>query len=117
MTTRARPLLDGLNRSIQEAVVKLLCSIGTLESHSDSIMSVAFSPTGQLLASGSRNNTVCLWDIATSILTNSLDVVPTFYFITVAVTSVAASPDTILLASSSSDGRIYPRDLTTGALV
>ena len=39
--------------------------IATLEGHSDRIMSVAFNTNGTILASGSFDNTIKLWNVET----------------------------------------------------
>ena len=74
--------------------------LNTLEGHTDNVNSVAFSPGGQILASGSLDGTVILWRVSDGKLMHSL------MKNAGSVKSVAFSPDGQVLASGSSDGAL-----------
>jgi len=82
-----------------------------LSGHTGSVYSVAFSPDGRLLASGSSDWTIRLWDVGTG------QVVRTLSRHTDSVYSVAFSPDGRLLASGSWDRTIRLWDVGTGQVV
>ncbi|KAJ5464315.1 uncharacterized protein N7458_000001 [Penicillium daleae] len=82
----------------------------TLEGHSDFVWSVVFSPNGRLLASGSRDKTVRIWDTATGGLQQTLEGHSD------QIQSVVFSPDGRLLASGSRDKTVRIWDTTTGSL-
>jgi WD40 repeat protein len=69
----------------------------TLSGHSSAVTSVAFSPDGQTLASGSWDHSIKLWDVASGhmIRTQKGD--------NFEVASVAFSPDGRTLASGGTD--------------
>ena len=80
----------------------------TLGGHPDFVYSVAFSPDGKTLASGSGDNTIKLWDVPTG------KEQATLKGHTGWVTSVAFSPDGKTLASGSWDKTIKLWDVATG---
>jgi WD40 repeat protein/serine/threonine protein kinase len=80
----------------------------TFTGHTGWVLSVAFSSDGRRLASGSRDNTVKLWDAARGMELQTLKGHMT------AVTSVAFSPDGHRLASCSDDGTVKLWDVASG---
>lgn len=81
----------------------------TLEGHTGPITSVAFSPNGQKLASGSWEGTVRVWDTASGVHLQTFDH-------PCGVQSIAFSPLRQKLASGSQDGlRIW--DVASGSLI
>ncbi|MBD2681580.1 MULTISPECIES: CHAT domain-containing protein [Nostoc] len=80
-----------------------------LEGHKAGVFHITFSPDGRLLASGSRDTTIKLWDTATGkeirILTGHKDT----------VTFVSFSPDgRLLVSASNSDKTVKLWDISTG---
>ncbi|EED14452.1 NACHT and WD40 domain protein [Talaromyces stipitatus ATCC 10500] len=82
----------------------------TFEGHSHWVQSVAFSPDGRLLASGSADRTVKIWDTSTGALQQTLESHSDW------VQLVTFSLDGRLLASGSRDRTIKLWDTASGAL-
>ena len=83
----------------------------TLQGHTEYVTSVAFSPDGLTLASGSNDHTLKLWD------RNGGRLRLTLSGHTGGVKSVAFSPDGRILASGSNDKTIKIWDLVSGTLL
>ncbi len=86
----------------------------TLKGHDGRVNSVAFSPDGKTLASGSDDYTIKLWDVAGGSVLSTLSNVVTMpgvrpVDITVSATSVAFSPDgkTLVSGSETYPGETY----------
>ena len=82
--------------------------VRTLQGHTKQVRSVAFSPDGAHLASGSDDNTVKVWKLGTGQEPRTLKGHTKW------VTSVAFSPDGARLASGSSDRTVRLWDARTG---
>ncbi len=78
-----------------------------LEGHSDWINTVSFSPDSKILASGSRDTTIKLWDVKTGKLIRTIKH-------SGSIVSVSFSPDGKTLASGSGDNTIKLWNVNTG---
>nr|CAL30216.1 HET-D [Podospora anserina] len=81
----------------------------TLEGHSGSVNSVAFSPDSKWVASGSDDHTIKIWEAATGSCTQTLEGHGGW------VLSVAFSPDSKWVASGSADSTIKIWEAATGS--
>ncbi|KAL3485650.1 putative wd40 protein [Aspergillus germanicus] len=103
-------------------------NLQTLEGHSNRVAYLAylaFSPDGQLLASGTNNGVVKVWDSATGALRHTLNcqslcieavIFSPDDFFRHSIELIAYSPDGRLLASDARSGTIRIWDSATGAL-
>ena len=85
---------NSINRLIGDGLMD------TFTGHSDSINAVAISPNGQIVVSGSEDNTIKLWNL------NTGECIATLERHEAGVRAVAISPDGQLLVSGSADNTI-----------
>jgi WD40 repeat protein len=78
----------------------------TLRGHANMVLSLAFSPDGTLLASGSRDNQIILWNVPDGTTRTTLSGHANW------VQSLTFSPDGALLASGSRDHTIILWDVS-----
>ena len=78
--------------------------VHTLKGHTSMVQAIAISPDGQLIASGSNDNTIKLWQLATGKLLRTIN--RWFSGHSSMVHSLAFSPDGQLLASGSWDDTV-----------
>ncbi|WP_044210258.1 WD40 domain-containing protein [Coleofasciculus chthonoplastes] len=91
--------------------VNKLKPYNSLEEHDSSVNSVSFSPDGKILASGSEDKTIKLWNLETGEAIATLDEHDS------SVISVSFSPDGKTLASGSEDKTIKLWNLETGEAI
>jgi adenylylsulfate kinase-like enzyme len=109
---RRTPWVDANTRTQVELSlldrVSNVAAPNTLGRHTKSVNGVSFSPNGKLLATGSADNTVKLWDTSTG------KEIKTLSGHTNTVYGVSFSPDGKLLATGSYDYTVKLWDTTTG---
>lgn len=99
---------------VKGALILWDLSVGTevrrFEGHLGWVNSVAFSPDGEAVLSGSADKTVVLWDVSTG------EIIRRFEGHTSAVNGVAFGPDGQAVLSGSADMTLILWDATTGAV-
>jgi len=110
----ATPLLVATRRrhgGVVRALIDAGATVDRLEGHRGSVYSVAWSPDGRRVATGSWDNTARIWDATTGEVVRALEGHRS------GVISVAWSPDGRRVATGSFDKTVRIWDPTTGELV
>ena len=94
--------------TVNNETVTIAAPLKTLSGHRDNVMSVEYSPDGSIIATGSWDGTIRLWDGRTG------EIKKTLAGHTSEVSSVAFSPDGLTLASGLGNGTIRFWDVETG---
>ncbi len=100
-------LATGIDRDILLWRIAERRQIATFEGHTAWVRCVAYSPDGNLLASGSNDQTIRLWDVQTG------QCLKTLHGHTSGIQTLAFSPDGTLLASGSHEPTICVWDVKT----
>ncbi|MEG4112470.1 nSTAND1 domain-containing NTPase [Microcoleus sp. Pol12B3] len=112
---RRTPLINAYTRNqVELSLLKTVSNVlvpNTLGGHTKSVNSVSFSRNGKLLATGSDDNTVKLWDTTTG------KEITTLIGHTDSVNTVSFSPKGKLLATASTDNTVKLWDITTGNVI
>jgi len=103
-------LWDAATGALQQTLEGHTESVASVAFSPESVASVAFSPDSKQIVSGSWDRTVRLWDAATGALQQTLE------GHTELVASVAFSPDGKQVVSGSGDRTVRLWDTATGAL-
>jgi len=106
--TDAKLLATGIDNEIWLWQVADNRQLLSCTGHLSWVHSVAFSPEGNILASGSNDQTVRLWDV------NTGQCIKTLQGHTSCINSVAFSPEGNILASGSNDQTVRLWDVNTG---
>uniref|UniRef100_A0A2K6LFD9 Notchless protein homolog 1 n=1 Tax=Rhinopithecus bieti TaxID=61621 RepID=A0A2K6LFD9_RHIBE len=86
----------------------------SLDGHSEAVISVAFSPTGKYLASGSGDTTILLWDPSTGKQVGRTLAGHSKWITGLSWEPLHANPECRYVASSSKDGSVRIWDTTAG---